>query len=158
MYRSSCAVFELQNGNGRIFHFYPFMSQTCRGGGYPFYLPGNIQQQINSVDALVHQCAAAVQCPGTAPFTGIVILLCPEPFHLSITNDQFAEPFFFDRGFQGFYGRAEAPVEYPGEHHLVLRTNVNHLSDSFWCHLQRFFTNHMLPRLSCGDRRFQMSS
>ncbi len=91
------AVLESERGHGDIFHFNAFMSQRGEPSGQ--VLDGSHQpaQQIDAVNGLVHQRSAAVEFPGAAPGTAVVILLRAIPLHVGIADRQSTETALIDR-------------------------------------------------------------
>ena len=63
-------------------------------------------EQVDVVDRLVHQGAAAVEVPGPAPAAGVVVLLGPPPLDVGVAQGQAAEPAGVDRLLEGEVGRA----------------------------------------------------
>src|SRR5262249_28264428 len=85
------AGLERERGDGNVFDLDIFM-----GGGGGFGVDagdgaGEPLQQIDGMDGLVHQSAAAVHGPGAAPLAAVVVLLGAPPFHLGGGEDDLAE-------------------------------------------------------------------
>ena len=85
------AVVESQRRDGDVFDFDPLVGE--RGGvGLHFdhgaHEPG---EQVDGVDGLVHEGAAAVEGPGAAPGAAVVVLLRAVPLHVGVAEREPAE-------------------------------------------------------------------
>ena len=81
-------VRELERRDGRVFDRDPLVGQRGRVRGHfddRAHQPG---EQIDAVNRLVHQRAAAVEFPRAAPLAAVVILLRAKPLHVGIAERQ----------------------------------------------------------------------
>ena len=62
-------------------------------------------EQVDIVDRLVHEGAAAVEVPGSSPAAGVVVLLGPPPLHVGVAQGEAAEPAACDRFLEPEVGR-----------------------------------------------------
>ena len=115
-------------------------------------------EQIDAVNRLVHQRAAAVERPGAAPRPAVVVLLRAKPFHVGIADREPAEAAGVDRALQlarrlvkarwkdrrqldaVFFAFADDPV--------ALRSVI----------FERLFDDDVLAGAGGGDGRFQMGA
>ena len=85
------AVGELERGHGRVLDRDPLVGQQARVGrdlDDRAHQPG---EQVDAVDGLVHQRAAAVELPGAAPGAAVVIRLRAIPLHIGVAEREPAE-------------------------------------------------------------------
>ena len=64
---AACAVFKFDDGDGDVFDLDVGVCETGSVGLHGFYGSREIEQSVNRVNGLIHQCATAVECPGAAP-------------------------------------------------------------------------------------------
>ena len=154
--RSERAVFEAERGDGGILNFNPFMGQKPGDRGQLLHRPHQPEEQVDRVDRLIHQRAAAVERPGAAPAAAVVILLGPVPFDDGVPQSQLAEPLRVDRLFQLGAGRVEAARKDGREGHSRLVARVDDPVAPFECHFERLFDDDVFPRLGGHDRRIHV--
>ena len=86
------AVLEPQGGDGRVFDLDPLVGQRGGQGRDRVDVAHQPVEQVDVVDRLVHERAAAVELPGPAPAAGVVVLLGPPPLDVGVAQGQAAEP------------------------------------------------------------------
>ena len=74
-----------------------------------------VLEDVDGVDALVHQGAAAVEVPGAAPVAGVVVLLGAPPLYVGVGEDDLAELAGVDGFLDELGGGVEAVLADDGE-------------------------------------------
>src|SRR5207244_485464 len=95
--RTEGAVGELERTRKRILDFNLRMNAAGGICAYAAHRPREPLEQIDGVNALVHDRPAAVPLPSPAPSAGFVILVCPIPRRETPGPGELAESPFFDR-------------------------------------------------------------
>ena len=96
------------------------------------------------MDGLVHERAAAVELPGSAPAAGVVVLLGSPPFDVGVAQGQAAESPQLDRLFEPEIGRREPRWENRAQPNARGVTGVDDGVATRQCDLQRFFNDDVL--------------
>ena len=154
--RAQRAVFETQRGHGGVFDFDAFVGQAIGVRSQFDDRAGQPLQQVDLVDRLVHQRAAAVEFPRAAPAAGIVVGLRAVPGDQRVADGQFAEAFLVQRGADGLRSAGRARLEHAAECHAIFLAGGDQGVAALECDFHRLFADHVLLRLGRRDRRFHV--
>ncbi len=102
-------------------------------------------QQINGVDRLIHEHAATIKFPGTAPFATVVIRLRAPPGHSGVAKHQSTKSLLLYQVIHLAGGRIEAVLADDGQLHAGLLLHAQHLRNRRATDLHRFLDDHMPP-------------
>jgi hypothetical protein len=120
--------------------------------------PHHPQQQIDIVDGLVHQGAAAVERFGPLPAALVIILLRAPPFTGRFAQRQPSEAPGVHGGLEGAVGVAEARGEDGAELDPVGLTGFDDAIAALRGDLQRLLDHDMLAGFGGGDGGLQVSA
>ena len=131
------------------------MAVWRRDFGHRAHQPG---QQIDAVDRLVHQGAAAVQFPGAAPGAAVVVLLGAVPLDVRVADCQSAEAALVDGLLDQLRRFVKPRGKDRGQHDARLVAGVDDLVAAFERDLQRLLDDHVFARPGRRHGRLQMGT
>ena len=149
---------KFQNSNNRVFHFNSLVPSVACKSLHRVNLSHVPLQEVNRMDALVHQSATTIQCDGSPPGIRFVIGLTAVPFYIGITQYDITK-------FCSIHGLLE-------QHGLVIKTGRKYNTHLHSClpgccddaitffkgDFQRLLYQAMLPRLDALERRILMGA
>ena len=83
--------FEFDDGDGDVFDFDVGVGEAGGVGLHRLHWASEVEQCINCVDRLIHQCSTAVECPSATPSSGVVVGLIAIPLYIGGGRSELTE-------------------------------------------------------------------
>ena len=148
---AECAVCEAQRGDRGVLDADAFVRER---GDVRLHLDGHAdepREQINRVDALIHERTAAVHLPSAAPACAVVIGLRAPPLHVGAGDGETAEAACVHGALHGARAFAEAALENCGEDRAACLRCSDDGVNFLHIDLHRLLAEHVLAGLQRGD-------
>ena len=113
------SVAEAEGGDGDVFDFDAGVADGAELGGDGGDVAGEVEEEVDGVDRLVHEGASAAEFPGAAPDVGVVVGLGAVPLDGGAGEGELAEASGGDGALYGCDGGVEAAGEDAGEADVV---------------------------------------
>ena len=143
------AIFEFDDGDGDVFDFDVGVGEAGGVGLHRLHWASEVEQCINCVDRLIHQCTTAVECPSATPCSGVVVGLIAIPFYIGGGGGEFTKTSCIGGLLESIHPRVEAPVEHGGDGDAFGLGGCDHLVDALGGDFEWLLDNDVL---TCFDR------
>jgi hypothetical protein len=152
------AIGKAERGDGGVFHFDLFVGERGGEGADFDNRTHQPSEQIDTVDGLVHEGAAAVESPGSAPGPAVIILLRAEPLDVGVANGESAEAAGVNGAFQFVGGVVEAGLKNRGKLDAVFFAFADDAVALSQGDFERLFDDDVLAGAGGGQRGLQVSA
>ena len=150
------AVLKTKAAYGGVFDLDAFVGQQSGEASDMGGRPHHPKEQIDVVNGLVHEGAAAVEGHGSPPTSLVVILLGPPPFASRLAQRQSSEPASIDGSFESAIGIGETGGENRAQLDPIAFARLNNAVTAFQGDFKRFLDNDMLTRFGRGNGRLHV--
>jgi hypothetical protein len=152
------AVAKFQRSDGDVFDL-DALVRDGRGVGLHF-LDGAHEpcQQVDGMDGLVHEGAAAVEGPRAAPRAAVVVLLGAVPLDISVAEGELAEASAVDGLLEQLRGIVETRGEDRAELDACFVAGLDDAVAFFQRHFERLLDDHVFAGLGGGNCRIHVSA
>ena len=149
--RRAGAIGEFDPAGGDVLHFDVVVRDESGGGRDPFHRAQEPQQQVDRVDALVHERTAAIQGERPAPSGGIVVGLGAPPRNERARQGDLTEPARVEGCLECLRAGPEAAGQDAGEHHAGLGAGLRQFVATGQRHFKRLLDDDVLARAGAGE-------
>ena len=151
--RDAASVGEFDPARGDVLNLDALMGDKAGGGGDALGRAEEPEEEVHGVDALVHQCAAAIEGERAAPGRGIIISLRAPPRDERAGEGELAEAAGVERGLERDRPGAEAAGQDAGDGYAGLGAGGVEFVATGERHFEGLLDDDVLACLGAGEGR-----
>ncbi len=140
------STLELDHRAREVFNFKAFMSDECSLRGHAVYRPHKPEQQIDLMDALIHQNATTIELPSPSPSAARVIRIVTMPFDVRIAQHDFSESPLSDRVVYLAWAIGESILKDTAKFYARVIHCFHKSIDAIGRNFEGFFRDDVFPR------------